>query len=126
MQKLFTLIGISFLFLLSAFMPLRGIDEVANALRKGDANEISKYIDDNVEISLPGKSDNYSRAQGIMILRDFFANKGVTGFEIKHKGENSGNQYCIGTLLTRSGNFRTTVHMKTKNGRQLVREMRFE
>jgi hypothetical protein len=126
MQKLFTLTAISFLFLLSAFTPLRGIDEVVNALRKGNAAEISKYIDDNVEISLPGKSDNYSKAQAVMILKDFFSNNGVNGFEVKHKGENNGNQYCIGTLVTQSGNYRTTVYMKTKNGRQLVRELRFQ
>jgi hypothetical protein len=99
---------------------------VVNALRKGNATEISKYIDDNVEISLPGKSDNYSKAQAVMILKDFFSNNGVNGFEVKHKGENNGNQYCIGTLVTQSGNYRTTVYMKTKNGRQLVRELRFQ
>ncbi|MCU7548532.1 DUF4783 domain-containing protein [Chitinophagaceae bacterium LB-8] len=126
MQKLFALTTISFLFLLTAFTPIRGIDEVVNALRKGDATEISKYIDDNVEISLPGKSDTYSKAQAVMILKDFFSNNGVTGFELKHKGENNGNQYCIGTLLTQSGNYRTTVYMKTINGRQLVRELRFQ
>jgi hypothetical protein len=126
MQKIFTLTAISFLFLLSAFTPLKGIDEVVNALRKGNATEISKYIDDNVEISLPGRSDNYSKAQAVMILKDFFSNNGVNGFDVKHKGENNGNQYCIGTLLTRSGNYRTTVYMKTKNGRQLVRELRFQ
>ena len=126
MQKIFTLTAISFLFLLSAFTPLKGIDEVVNALQKGNATEISRYIDDNVEISLPGKSDNYSKAQAVMILKDFFSNNGVTGFEVKHKGENNGNQFCVGTLFTKSGNYRTTVYMKTKNGKQLVRELRFQ
>ena len=126
MQKIFTLTVISFLFVLSAFTPLKGIDEVANALRKGNAVEISKYVDDNVEISLPGRSNNYSRAQAIMVLKDFFSNNGVTGFDIKHKGENNGNQFCIGTLLTNSGNYRTTIYMKTKNGKQLVREIKFQ
>jgi Domain of unknown function (DUF4783) len=126
MQKIFTLTAISFLFLLSAFTPIRGIDEIVNALRKGNATEISRFIDDNVEISLPGKSDGYSKAQAVMILKDFFSNNGVTGFEVKHKGENNNNQYCIGTLLTKSGNYRTTVYMKTINGKQLVRELRFQ
>lgn len=126
MQKLFTLTAISFLFLLTAFTPIRGIDEVVNALQKGNASEISKYIDDNVEISLPGKSDTYSKAQAVMILKDFFSNNVVTGFQLKHKGENNGNQYCIGTLMTQAGNYRTTVYMKTINGKQLVRELRFQ
>jgi hypothetical protein len=61
-----------------------------------------------------------------MILQDFFSNNGVRNFELKHKGDNSGNQFCIGTLQTKSGAYRTTVFMVSKNGRQLVREIRFQ
>lgn len=127
MQKLLTFTSVFFIFLMSSFSPLRGLEEVVHALRTGNANEMSKYIDDNIEITLPGKSDSYSRAQAIVILKDFFSNNGVQGFEVKHKGDNAGNQFCIGTLLTRSGSYRTTIFMKTKNdGKQLVREIRFQ
>ena len=125
MQKIFTLACAALLIMSSAFKPIRGIDDVINALRAGNANEMAKYIDENVELSLPDKSDSYSKAQAIMILKDFFANNAVTGFETKHTGDNSGNQFCIGFLKTRSGTYRTTVFMKTKNGRQSVKEIRF-
>jgi hypothetical protein len=126
MQKIFTLAFVALLVMSSAFKPISGIDDVINALRAGNASEMAKYIDENVELSLPDKSDSYSKAQAIMILKDFFANNAVTGFEAKHKGDNGGNQFCIGTLKTRSGNYRTTVFMKTKNGRQSVKEIRFQ
>ena len=126
MKKFFTLISVALYFTTTAFLPISGIDDVINALRAGNAAEVSKYMDDNVELTLPQKSDSYSKAQAIMILRDFFTNNNVTGFETKHKGDNSGNQYCIGTLRTRSGDYRTTVFMKTKNGRQSVKEIRFQ
>ncbi|HYK55893.1 MAG TPA: DUF4783 domain-containing protein, partial [Flavisolibacter sp.] len=77
-------------------------------------------------ISLPDKSDSYSKTQAVIILKDFFTNNGVKGFDVIHKGDNGGSQFCIGTLQTRSGNYRTTVFMKTKNGRQLVKEIRFQ
>jgi hypothetical protein len=126
MKKFLLLFSLPLLFMASAFRPISGLDDVISALRSGNAQELSKYIDDNVEISLPDKSDNYSRAQAIMVLKDFFSNNGVTGFDVQHKGENGGGQYCIGTLKTKSGNYRTTVFMKTKNDKQVVKEIRFQ
>jgi hypothetical protein len=126
MKKLFTLLGIMLFLSTTAFKPVSGLDEVIGALRSGNATELSKYVDDNIEISLPDKTDSYSRAQALMILQDFFSGNAVRNFEIKHKGDNGGSQFCIGTLQTKSGNYRTTVFMKTKNGRQLVKEIRFQ
>lgn len=126
MQKIFTLLFSAILITGSAFKPVNGIDDVVSALRAGNASEVGKYIDENVELSLPHKSDNYSKAQAVMILKDFFISNVVIGFEAKHKGDNSGNQFCIGTLRTKSGDYRTTVFMKTKNGRQAVKEIKFQ
>ncbi|HWJ91217.1 MAG TPA: DUF4783 domain-containing protein [Flavisolibacter sp.] len=110
----------------AAMNPISGLDDVINSLRSGNAQELARYVDDNIEISLPDKSDSYSRTQAVMVLKDFFANNGVTGFEVQFKGENGGSQFCVGKLSTRSGSYRTTVFMKTKAGRQLVKEIRFQ
>lgn len=127
MKKVFTLISILFLIVSSAFAPLnRGLDEVIAALNSGNATELAKYVDDNIEIGLPDKTDTYSKAQALMIFRDFFANSGVRSFGVKHQGDNNGRQFCIGTLNTRSGAYRTTVFMTTKAGKQLVKEIRFQ
>jgi hypothetical protein len=126
MKSIFTLAFAALVFTVSAFKPLSGLDDVIGALRKGNATELAKYVDDNIEISLPDKSDSYSKTQAVIILKDFFTNNGVKGFDVIHKGDNGGSQFCIGTLQTRSGNYRTTVFMKTKNGRQVVKEIRFQ
>jgi hypothetical protein len=126
-MKLFFTLAFSLLVVsLSAIKPLSGLDEVISALRSGNATELARYVDDNIEISLPDKSDGYSKAQAVIILQTFFNNNGVRGFAVTHKGDNGGSQFCIGTLQTKSGNYRTTVFMKTKNGRQLVKEIRFQ
>ncbi|MBA2745882.1 MAG: DUF4783 domain-containing protein [Flavisolibacter sp.] len=126
MKKIFTLAGALMILTLISFKSMSGLDDVINSLRTGNATELSKYVDDNIEISLPDKSNSYSRAQAVVILQDFFSTNGVKNFVVTHKGDNRGSQFCIGTLQTRSGNFRTTVFMKTKNGRQLVKEIRFQ
>lgn len=119
-----TLIGIAVL--LSSFALQSNIDGVIGALRTGNSSELSKYFDDKVELTLPDKSDSYSKAQAQLIVKDFFSNNGVRGFELKHKGDSPGGQFCIGTLQTNTGNFRTNVFMKSKGGKEVVREIRFQ
>jgi hypothetical protein len=127
MYKTFTLLFTAAVLIMgSAFKPINGIEDVIGALKAGNATEVAKYIDESVELSLPDKSDNYSKAQAVMILKDFFNSTAVNGFQVKHKGDNNGNQFCIGTLQTRSGDYRTTVFMKTKNERQSIKEIRFQ
>jgi hypothetical protein len=126
MQKILVFASIAFVFLSSAFKPVTGLDDVIGALRNGNAQELSRFIDDKIEISLPDKSDSYSKSQAVMVLKDFFNNSGVTGFEVQFKGENGGSQFCVGKLQTKSGGYRTTVFMKTKEGKQLVKEIRFQ
>ena len=110
---------------MSSFVQPGTIDEVIGALRSGDADGLSKYFDDNVELTLPVKSDSYSKAQAQVILKDFFVNNGVKGFELKHKGDSPGGHYCIGTLQTKSGSFRAHVFMKAKGSKEVVKEIRF-
>ena len=124
MKRFFTLFAATAL--LSSFTFFLSIDEVVNALKNGDAAQIARYFDNTVEITMPDKSNNYSKNQAEIILRDFFNNNGVKNFDIIHKGENAGSQYCIGTLVTKNGSFRTTVFMKQKNDKQLLQEIRFE
>jgi hypothetical protein len=112
--------------LLSSFDQQNSIDGVIGALKSGSASELSKFFDDNIEITLPVKSDSYSKAQAQVIVNDFFANNGVKGFELKHKGDSPGGHYCIGTLQTRSGNFRAHVFMKSKGNKEVVKEIRFQ
>jgi hypothetical protein len=111
---------------LSSFTPSYSIDEVLSALRSGNAAQLSKYFDTRVDISLPNKSDNFSRNQAEMILKDFFASNEVKNFVVKHKGENNGSQFCIGLLQTRNGNYRTKLYMKQKGNLQVVQEIAFQ
>ncbi len=124
MKRFFTLL-VTTVFLTS-YTFFISIDEVVNGLKNGDAALIARYFDKTVEIAMPDKSNNYSKSQAEMVLKDFFTTNGVKFFEVIHKGENAGSQYCIGNLITKNGSFRTTVFMKQKNDKQLLQEIRFE
>ena len=124
MKRFFTFLGATVM--LSSFVLILSIDEVVAALKNGDAGQIARYFDNTVEITMPDKSNNYSKNQAEIVLKDFFSTNGVKSFDVIHKGENSGSQYCIGTLVTKNGSFRTTVFMKQKADKQLLQEIRFE
>lgn len=127
MKPIFTTLLFSTVLLLSSFKTQNStIDEVIGALRSGSSTELSKYFDDNVELTLPEKSDSYSKAQAQLIVKDFFNNNNVRGFDLKHKGDSPGGHFCIGTLQTNAGNFRTNVFMKGKNGKEVIKEIRFQ
>jgi antitoxin component YwqK of YwqJK toxin-antitoxin module len=116
---------IALFILISSFISL-SFAEVIKAIRSGNSIEISKYLDNTVEITLPEKSNSYSKSQAEVVLHDFFANNLVKDFEILHQSEKSGSQYCIGNLKTSNGIFRTTIFMKQKGGRDVLQELRFE
>src|SRR5262245_38768763 len=127
MKPLFSFLLIASVAALTSFAQKESnIDAVIGALRSGNATELSSFFGDNVELTLPEQSDSYSKAQAVLILKDFFNNNGVKSFDVKHKGDQAGGQFCIGTLQTRTGNFRTTVFMKMKNTREFVKEIRFQ
>jgi hypothetical protein len=124
MKRFFTFLGAAVM--LSSFTLFTSIDEVVTALKNGDAVQIARFFDNTVEITMPDKSNNYSKNQAEVVLKDFFNTNGIKSFEVIHKGENAGSQYCIGTLVTKNGSFRTTVFMKQKGDKQLLQEIRFE
>ena len=113
------------LFLFS-FRSIFSIDAVATAIRSGNVNQLSPYLDYRVDISLPDKSDTYSKSQAEMVIRDFFANIGVRNFQVKQKGENNEFVYCVGILETQNGNYRTSLFLKQKGDKQFLQELRFQ
>lgn len=130
MKNYLGLILFSCTLLLSSFKAGSGsgmeMDDILVALRSGNATQLSRYFDNRVDITLPDKSDNYSRTQAEMVLRDFFGNNSVRNFEIKYKGENNGSKYCIGMLLTKNGDYRTKLFLKLKGNTQVLQEIGFQ
>ena len=110
----------------SAFSFFSSIDEVITAMKAGNATEIARFFDNTVEINTPDKSSSYSKSQAELVLKDFFSSHAVKSFTVIHKGENAGSQFCIGTLVTKGGTYRTTIFMKQKGDKQLLQGITFE
>lgn len=110
---------------MSSFI-LQSVSEVIDAIKSGSASQVSKFFDNTVEITFPGKSNSYSKSQAELVLHDFFTSNQIKNFRVLHKSDNSGSQYCIGNLNTSTGVFRTTIYMKQKGDKLVIQELRFE
>src|ERR1700750_596459 len=128
MKSIFGLAVLTISLVLVSFRPTYTLDEITAAIKVGNAGELSRYLDSRVDISLPEKSDTYSRIQAEMIIRDFFSTNGVQGFTVKHRAPNgsSGSEFCVGVLQTKNGDYKTTLFLKQKGDRQFLQELRFQ
>lgn len=101
------------------------ITEVVGAFGKGNISFISRHFDNVVSLSVTGSQASYSSSQAEMILKDFFSKNPPQSFTVEQSRD--GNMpYTIGILKTASGNFRTYIAAKRKDGKLLIQEIRLE
>ena len=128
MHILFTIITFFFL-TSSAFNSTPDIsNDVATAVKTGNAANVAKYFSSNVDLKILTQEDVYSKAQAELILKDFFAKNPIKSFSIIHKGTSkNGDQFAIGAYETTSGKKFRTYFLFKKDGASLtIQQLRFE
>jgi hypothetical protein len=103
-------------------------DELADAIRAGDAHRIAGYFDAKVDLALSTQEDVYSKAQAELLIKDFFTKNPVKSFTIVHKGSSKeGSLFAVGTLsCTNNKTYRVSFVMKSVKGINTIQELRFE
>ena len=101
-------------------------DEIIDALKTGDINKLSKYFDQMVDVTIPGKSNSFSKGQAELVIKDFFNVNRVKNFELQHSGSNPSSNFIIGKLSTSNGEFRTTVYMRQRGDKLMIQGIEFE
>ncbi len=102
------------------------INNVRDALKAGSSKELSKYLNNTVEISIDGEKASYSRNQAEFVLKDFFNNYPTRGFRYVHQGSSKeGLKYTVGTYSYDRGEFRVFMLIKQFGGNYLVDKIDF-
>ena len=88
--------------------------EIAASIRAGNARELSLWFSNNVDLTVLGKEEMYSKAQAEQVLRDFFSKHPPKSFVLKHKSNNpTAAQYGIGSYVS-TGNSRFRIYFLIK------------
>ncbi len=100
---------------------------IAEAIRKGNVNDLSNYFNSTIDLTTPGKEGSFSKAQAAQIVKEFFTKYPPKTFEVKHQGASSdGSNYTIGSLGTPKGKFRTYYLIKNVSGKYYIQQLMFE
>ncbi|OCX51357.1 hypothetical protein BEL04_15105 [Mucilaginibacter sp. PPCGB 2223] len=103
------------------------VEKTAGLIRQGNVKELVKTFAPNVELTILSEEGVYSREQAETILSGFFSKNQVSGIRIIHQVDsNPAMRFAVCTLVTKNGNYRTSVSLRSSNGNFEVTELRIE
>ena len=102
------------------------MEDVVNAIKTNRIEDLSRYFDNIVPITINNSQTIYSRNQAEVVLKDFFERNIPKDFLIMDNGSpNSATKFIIGNLLTPSGTkYNVYILMKQKNTDFFLQEIR--
>jgi hypothetical protein len=102
-------------------------DDVALAIKNGNAKEIAKYFNTNIELTVLDNEGVYSKPQAEVILKNFFGQNPAVSVSIHHRGSSAqGSKYAIATYVCQKSKYRTYIFMKDSGAGMTIQELRFE
>ena len=131
-MKRFLLISI----LLAVFAPARGqspqentydvFQPIARYLGQGDAEKLSAWFADNLEIKVVSSTNDASKSQARQILKSFFETYSPQSFTIRHKTGNDRMRLGVGTLSAGGDNFTVTILVSNKDRNYMIQQLKIE
>ncbi len=102
------------------------VAQVKLVLEVGNANELSKFLNDKVDLNINGKEGTYSHSQAEGVLKNYFKENPPKSFQINHEGASeNGLIYAIGEYKTADNSFRVWLRLKKVNDQFKIHEMSF-
>lgn len=99
---------------------------IAKYIRAGDAERLSAWFADNLEITVFSKTNDASRTQAKQIIRSFFEHYTPRSFEITHTAERSRMKYAIGVLSAGDESFAVTIFVSLKGSSYSIQQLKIE
>jgi hypothetical protein len=114
----------------SAFSSAQGQSEVINQVKEtikaGSAKELSRFLNQTIDVTIDDKVESYSKAQAEFVFRDFFKQHPPAEFSIIHQGSSRGGQpFAIGQYKSSGDTYRVFMKIKVVSNQQLVHEISF-
>lgn len=107
----------SFVFALILMAATAGAQDIFGpmkaAIKTGNAEDLAKHFNQNLDVTIEGNLNAFSKTQATFAVADFFKAHPPVDFSIVHKGASQGGlQFAIGKYV--SGNDTYTVMMRVK------------
>lgn len=99
---------------------------IAKYIRMGDAEKLSAWFDDNLEISIISNTSDSSKNQAKQILKSFFESYSPREFNISHTAGRANMKYALGRLNAGGENFEVTIFVSFKKELYRIQQLKIQ
>ena len=110
----------------SAFAQAEIFAPFKEVIKTGNAKDMTKFLNQSVDMNLDGEVNTFSKAQAEFALRDFFKKHPPKDFSIVHTGSSKGGlQFAIGRYLSNGESYSALIRVKEVEEAYLIHEINF-
>lgn len=95
-------------------------------MKSGDAEKLSAWFADNLEITILSSYNNSSKSQAKQIIKSFFNSYTPRSFTIDHKAGRSNMKYALGVLNAGGEMFMVTIFVSCKDSSYKIQQLKIE
>ena len=128
-RSLFSIVAALLLSCTSLASKEKGYDvfnPISKYLAQGDADRLSAWFSDNLEVTIFSTSNDASRNQARQIMKSFFRSYTPRSFEITHKAGRSNMKYALGTLNAGGERFIVTIFVGYNESSYKIQHLKIE
>ena len=121
--------AVALLFCAKASAQDKGYDvfnPIAKYISQGEAEKLSAWFSDNLEVTIFSNSNESSRNQAKQIMKSFFKSYTPRSFRISHKAGRSNMKYALGLLSAGGEMFQVTIFVGLKDSEYRIQQLKIE
>lgn len=99
---------------------------ISKYLTQGNAESLSAWFADNLEIAIIAPLNNSSKNQAKSILKAFFDSYTPRSFDITHIAGKPNKKYALGTLSAGGESFNVTIFISCKDNEYKIQLLKIE
>lgn len=99
---------------------------ICKYMAQGNADNLSAWFDDNLEITVITRSNNASKAQARQIVKNFFETHTPRSFEVNHTAGRGNMKYVLGTLNAGGESYSVTIFVSNKGKTYKIQQLKIE
>lgn len=99
---------------------------ISKYLAKGDAESLSAWFADNLEITIMSNTTDSSKNQAKQILKSFFGTHTPRSFEINHTASRSNSKYALGYLNAGGELFEVTIFVSKCKDSYRIQQLKID
>lgn len=117
---LILIVGCGFTYAQDVFAPIKA------AIKAGSAEQLAKNFNQNLDVTIEGDLNSFSKTQATFAIDEFFKSHPPTEFTVVHTGASEGGlQFAIGKYISNKVPYTVLIRVKEVNKVKSIHEISF-